>query len=71
MTDDPRVGGLAGDEPVHEDQERDTADEAHDLERNTAAGWRKVSEPAEPAAEEVAEGLERAEEQPGYGREGS
>ena len=77
MTDDPRVGGVPGDEPVHEDVDAGrttgggaSGDEAHEQERKTAEGWRGASESSE-ASEEVAGGLERAREQPGYGREGS
>jgi hypothetical protein len=77
MTDDPRVGGTPGDEPVHEDVDAGesaaggpSGDEAHDQERKTAEGWRGASESSE-ASEEVTEGLERAQEQPGFGREGS
>lgn len=77
MTDDPRVSGMPGDQRVHEELDVGegpsggvSGDEAHEQERSTAEGWRGASESSE-ASEEVAEGLERAQEQPGYGREGS
>lgn len=71
MTDDPRVGGLSRDEPVHEDAELEGED-AHALEENTANAWRDAPPDAAGNTDDQAvRGLEQAQDQPGYGREGS
>jgi hypothetical protein len=52
---------------------RPSEEEATDELENTAAAWRSDIDDTEAAesAEEVARGADRANEQPGYGREGS
>jgi hypothetical protein len=71
VTDDPRVGGLAGDEPLNEEGPAEGGDDPHALEENTAEGWRGAEDAAGNTGEQAARGLEQAQEQPGYGREGS
>ena len=70
MTDDPRVGGMSGDEPLNEEG-RPAGDDPHAVEENTAQGWRGADDAAGNTDEQAAKGLEQAQEQPGYGREGS
>ncbi len=69
MTDDPRIGGMSGDEPVNDDV---VGDEAHAVEENTAKAWRDAPpDAAGNTGHQAVRGLEQAQDQPGYGREGS
>ncbi len=72
MTDDPRVGGMAGDEPVNDDAAAAGGEDPHAAEENTAQALRDAPPDAAGNTDDQAvRGLEQAQDQPGYGREGS
>ena len=67
MTDDPRVGGMTGDEPVNEDVT--AGEDPHASEENTAQAWRDAPPDAAGNTDnQSVRALEQAQDQPGYGR---